>query len=783
MSGKKTEQDAAVASTPKEIVLPESMQRLLGDSDLFYKRILLQSIVNLTQTLTSGTEMAERVCAIAEKMYQPALREKGFPVYFYGSEEDKAYGIEKDETAEPEEDNPAEAEVEAAPEATEETQKNSQLTDADRKAGFYTGQYVVSGVFEKDWEIVKAFFQERLNELDVVGPPQDFINLQATLGHFGLNKTQKLAASIAYAAPMSPTYGLFVKSILTSGSKNYVAPALACMVADMEGADEIDAALGQKGLLTKNGLFSLAEQGFSLPDLTATLVDNVQDSKFNEADILGALIGKPTTTEYDLEDYAYLGNKLTELVEFVKNAVAKGEKGVNILFYGPPGEGKSELKRVIAKALGYDLYEIGEDRDGDRTISSAERRIYKATQAWDYLKDRRDAIVGLEEAEDLVPDERAEGKAAFLQSKSDVNSLLEDNPVVQIVTCNDQDRFHRSFRQRFSFSLFIECPPTLARVKIWERHLAKQGVELSKEDVLELARNYEAPPRMIANASRYAALSGGNINTIKNALENGALLTYDWSEALTVQNRVPQDYNRDLINAGPEGQAAIDELIAEGCERPGEERVPFSLLVKTVPGSGAPSTLRYMAEQMTMNVHEISCKTLMKRSDVSSEARIAAAFKVAANSESFLILRDLDALAGSTAPTHRDWNDSPAVEAFQKAARIHNLPFAVTCALNVDVPETVSQTFSDRLELKVLEGDTLKAAYKQFFKRDAPASISELKDYTPNDFVAVKSLLARSKAAQGDDRILELLRKQKGARMAPSSRVVRGFAPDVPSAA
>lgn len=49
------------------------------------------------------------------------------------------------------------------------------------------------------------------------------------------------------------------------------------------------------------------------------------------------------------------------------SSAKSGKRGVNILFYGEPGTGKTSFAKTLAKELGLDLFEIRQgDRNGER---------------------------------------------------------------------------------------------------------------------------------------------------------------------------------------------------------------------------------------------------------------------------------------------------------------------------------------------------------------------------------------------------------------------------------
>ena len=117
---------------------------------------------------------------------------------------------------------------------------------------------------------------------------------------------------------------------------------------------EVRSALSPSGVLFRSGLLdvrSISSPNFCIEDLAPALLlwplelQSLFDSYFRHV----------TRASLKLDDFAFLGTRLDTLRELLGGAISRRTRGVNILVYGVPGTGKTELCRALNRALGRDL--------------------------------------------------------------------------------------------------------------------------------------------------------------------------------------------------------------------------------------------------------------------------------------------------------------------------------------------------------------------------------------------------------------------------------------------
>jgi hypothetical protein len=429
----------------------------------------------------------------------------------------------------------------------------------------------------------------------------------------------------------------------------------------------------------------------------------------------------------------------------LEKALEAKTKGVNILIHGPPGGGKTELAKTLAKILNATMYAIGEDLDdtADPDAKTCKIRQAQLLRARALLKDATNTILMVDEIEDFLLKGTDSSKAADTDSKIQTNRLFENNDIPTICIANDPDKFHPAVRQRFTYSIYVDYPPVLVRQRMWRRQCGMQKYDMPPEETIELARKYDVSPRTIAKAIQAAALTGQGRKAIERSLRADSRLVYGSRDATEADDRVPEGYRSSLVL--PPGDI-LGKLVKD--EAPAR---PFSLLVRGPEGSGAASFLRYAAEQASMNMFECSMKAIAVPSqNATPEGKVRQAFAEASGARQFLMIRDLEHLSENPASSAAEW-DNGLTRAFRKAARAHKLPFAEIASPGIDLPEIVTNVFSDGLVISPMTAEQADAAYRQFFGRHAPEALLALSNLYIGDFAEAADYMKRVDPAKVDD--------------------------------
>lgn len=181
-------------------------------------------------------------------------------------------------------------------------------------------------------------------------------------------------------------------------------------------------------------------------------------------------------------------------------------KGLNVLFTGPSGTGKTMSSEVIAGDLGVDLYKIDLSCVVSKYVGETERNLEQIFQE----AESSNSILLFDEADALFG-KRSEVKDAHDRyANIEINYLLQrldDYQGFVILTTNLKGNLDAAFLRRLAYVVDFPSPDPEMRMAIWQGVFPADVPVSSDVDLMFLARKFE--------------LSGGNI---KNIALNGAFL-------------------------------------------------------------------------------------------------------------------------------------------------------------------------------------------------------------------------------------------------------------------
>ncbi|MGK7884148.1 MAG: AAA family ATPase [Crocosphaera sp.] len=174
-------------------------------------------------------------------------------------------------------------------------------------------------------------------------------------------------------------------------------------------------------------------------------------------------------------------------------------KGLNVLFSGPPGTGKTMAAQVIANELKLDLYKIDLSQVVSKYIGETEKnlnRIFMAAETANaiLLFDEADTLFGKRSEVRDAHDRYANIEVGYLLQK------MEEYEGISILTTNFRQNLDEAFIRRLAFIVDFPFPNETSRRQIWEGIWPSQKLLSEEVDFNFLARQFK--------------ISGGNIKNI-----------------------------------------------------------------------------------------------------------------------------------------------------------------------------------------------------------------------------------------------------------------------------
>jgi len=192
-------------------------------------------------------------------------------------------------------------------------------------------------------------------------------------------------------------------------------------------------------------------------------------------------------------------------------------KGLNVLFSGPSGTGKTMAAEVIASELRLDLYKIDLSMIVSKYIGETEKnlnRIFKEAEQSNAILffDEADALFGKRSEVQDSHDRYANIEISYLLQK------MEENEGIVILASNLSQNIDDAFLRRMHFTVEFPFPEEEYRYKIWKSLFPVEAPLSDDIDYGFLAKRFK--------------LAGGNI---KNIIVNSAFLAAENSGVIAME--------------------------------------------------------------------------------------------------------------------------------------------------------------------------------------------------------------------------------------------------------
>ena len=504
-----------------------------------------------------------------------------------------------------------------------------------------------------------------------------------------------------------------------------------------------------------------------------------------EADMMAVFTRPAPSTTLSQSDYPHVETDARYLTALLENASQQRAAGVNILLYGAPGTGKTELARVLARDAGCELYEVDcLDKDGNSLTGKDRYRSLQVSQA--FLRGRPGAVLLFDEVEDVFPGPTRELMSLFgheeprgsVNGKAWVNQTLEQNPVPVIWVSNSIRQIDPAYLRRFQFHLELKVPPPTVRESIIRKHL--EGLEVSDAFMAKLAARKTLTPAQIDSAARFARLTQPAMEEPAESLIERQLDHADQAMGLRPEvqaHRVVTEYKLCYLNL--ETRFSVERIIeALRARRRG------TLCFYGPPGTGKTVLAEHIAAQLDMPLMIRRASDLMSKYVGETEQQIAAMFSRAEEERALLLLDEADSFMQSRQGAVRNYEVSEVNEMLQGMERFDGI-FICTTNLFDRIDEAALRRFAFKIRFKPL----VRAQREQMFIAEALGGKAEalkpvwremlasLDMLTPGDFAVVKQQSVLLGETLEPEAFLAQLRQEHSIKPELRERRSIGFTP------
>ena len=457
--------------------------------------------------------------------------------------------------------------------------------------------------------------------------------------------------------------------------------------------------------------------------------DEFISEPLNEQVLLKVCTKPAIEPSLSLDDFAYLNEMKTMMLDYLQSSFATHRKGVNILIYGAPGTGKTELATLLGKVLSVSVHNITYmDEDGD--VISAEERLNKCRFAQKVLEGQSSLLI-FDEIEDVFRGSFFEQSVAQ-QNKAWMNQLLENNNVPMIWLSNSVSGIDPAFLRRFD--LILEMPDLPLKNKSALITQLTEG-KLSRAYVQHFAKVRSLTPAILSRTIRVAK----ELNT-SNFAETLLMM---FNQTLKSQNKPKieplvlgkADYNLDYV-------ACNDNIhrISEGLKQSRKGRI----CCYGPPGTGKTAWAAWLAEQLDMPLLLKQGSDLLNPYVGGTEQNIAQAFEQAKADNALLVLDEVDTFLFSREGANRSWERSQVNEMLTQIERFEGLMVVSTNLIEVLDPAALRRfdlklkfdylTLPQRLDFAKQQAEILGLP---LLSEEDLSQIESLNLLTPGDFAAV----------------------------------------------
>lgn len=517
---------------------------------------------------------------------------------------------------------------------------------------------------------------------------------------------------------------------------------LLATVLDLPESDVRQSLSGQSALI-RSGLLSVERIGrdrlsSKLELLSTDFADNMMSGDAEPKDLIRETVSVASAPHLAVPDYDHAPKVLSILLPYLRHSIDRATGGVNVLLYGEPGTGKSQLARLMAQELGCDLFEVAcQDSEGDPVGSTVRLRAYRMAQSF---FGKRRALILFDEVEDVFEDTETgfRNKSTARSRKAWMNRTLEGNVIPTLWLSNSVSEMDPAFIRRFDLVLELPVPPRAKREQMVEAMCAGLVDNATKKCLLA---SDDLAPAVLARASQVVR----SVHETDAKLDTSSTLQFLVDNTLRAQGHktlpkgdaagLPEVYDPAFINADCNLNEVAQGLVASRSGR---------LCLFGPPGTGKTAYAKWLAQQMGVSLMVRRASDLISKWVGDSEKNVAIAFRQAAEEEAVLLLDEVDSFLQDRRSTAHHWEVSLVNEMLTQMEAFDGV-FIASTNLMRDLDQAALRRFDLKVRFDYLGAEQawlLLTRHSAEMQLQTPevglrVRLDALQNLTPGDYAAV----------------------------------------------